>query len=49
MLGFYKKALLTLLGLLLLSALVVYWGLNRTFLRSVLLPTWPAMTASRSG
>jgi len=38
MLEFYKKALLTLLGLLLLSALVTYWCLERTFLHSVLLP-----------
>lgn len=38
MLEFYKKALLTLFGLLLISALAAYWCLERTFLHLALLP-----------
>lgn len=39
MLEFYKKALLALLGLLLISALVAFWCLERTFLQMALLPS----------
>lgn len=39
MLEFYKKALLALLGLLLISALVAFWCLERAFLHLPLLPS----------
>lgn len=38
MLAFYKKVLLALAGLLLLSALAAYWCMQRTFLQLSLLP-----------
>ncbi|HEY7883637.1 MAG TPA: AraC family transcriptional regulator, partial [Cellvibrionaceae bacterium] len=39
MLEFYRKALLALLGLLLVSTLAAYWCLERTFLHLTLLPS----------